>query len=190
VEQDAPTRYAGLAWLAVGFVFYPLYRRHLGLPLRATVRAPIVMGPAAALEYRTILVPLAPGQVTWEALDVSCRLATERRARVVAVAVLEVPMDLPLDAAQPEAEDAANDLLDEARRIGESYGVEVIGRLVRDRRAGRAIVREAVQRQAEIVVMGSPRRRARATVFGQTTDYVLKHAPTRVMVVAPRAAAA
>src|SRR6266700_1744420 len=34
VVQDAPTRYAGLAWLIAGFVFYPLYRRHLGEPLR------------------------------------------------------------------------------------------------------------------------------------------------------------
>jgi nucleotide-binding universal stress UspA family protein len=38
--------------------------------------------------------------------------------------------------------------------------------------------------------MGSPRRRqARAPVFGDTTDYVLKHAPCRVMVVGARAAA-
>src|SRR5205085_8352743 len=89
VYKDAPTRYAGLAWLAAGFVFYPLYRRRVGLPLRETARAPIVMGPGAALEYRSILVPLAPGDETGEALDVACRLATERRARVAALAVIE-----------------------------------------------------------------------------------------------------
>ncbi len=33
IIQDAPTRYAGAAWLAAGFVFYPLYRRRLGIPL-------------------------------------------------------------------------------------------------------------------------------------------------------------
>ena len=60
---------------------------------------------------------------------------------------------------------------------------------MRDRSAGRAIVREADRRQAEIIVMGSSRRRARATVFGATTDYVLKHAPVRVMVAAGRSAA-
>ena len=31
VVQDAPTRYAGFAWLAAGFVFYVLYRRSLGI---------------------------------------------------------------------------------------------------------------------------------------------------------------
>jgi APA family basic amino acid/polyamine antiporter len=190
IAKDGPTRYAGLAWLAVGFVFYPLYRRHLHEPLATTVRAPVVLGPATALEYRNILVPVAPGRETEEALDVACRLATERRARVVAIAVVEVPLELPLDAEMPEAERGANELLDAARTVGDSYGVDVIGRLARDRRAGRAIVREAEQRNTEIVVMGSSRRtQPRAAIFGGTTDYVLKHAPCRVMVVGARVAA-
>ena len=189
VWKDAPTRYAGLAWLGVGFVFYPLYRRRLHEPLLSTVRAPVVL-TAAALEYRNILVPLARGRETDEALDVACRLATDRGARVVAIAVVEVSLDLPLDASMHDAEQEAHELLDRARTLGDSYGVGVIGRLARDRRAGRAIVREASQRNSEIVVMGSPRRRqARAPVFGDTTDYVLKHAPCRVMVVGARAAA-
>jgi APA family basic amino acid/polyamine antiporter len=190
IVQDAPTRYAGLGWLALGFVFYPIYRRRLGLSLVDSSRAAIVIGPGAALEYRNILVPLAPGRETLEALDVASRLATERRARIIAIAVIQLPLELPLDAVDPQAERAANDLLDRARTIGDSYGVDVIGRLVRARRAGRAIVDEAERRQTEIIVMGSPRRRrARAGIFGGTTDFVLKHAPCRVMVVAAREAA-
>jgi APA family basic amino acid/polyamine antiporter len=189
VVQDAPTRYAGLAWLVAGFVFYPLYRRRLGLSLRETVRAPVIIS-AAQLEYRQIIVPLAPGRSTEEALDVACRLATDRGARIVAVAVVEVPMDLPLDAELPEEERRANELLDDARTVGDSYGVDVVGRLVRRRRPGRAIVEEAERRQSEIIVMGAPRRRlAPKGVFGGTTDFVLKHAPCRVMVVAAREAA-
>jgi nucleotide-binding universal stress UspA family protein len=63
---------------------------------------------------------------------------------------------------------------------------------VRARRAGRAIVDEAERRNSEIIVMGSPRRgehRRRGPIFGGTVDFVLKHAPCRVMVAAaPRAA--
>ncbi len=62
VVQDAPTRYAGFAWLVAGFVFYAIYRHRLGIPLRETVRAPILLGPAIALEYRTILVPIVSGR--------------------------------------------------------------------------------------------------------------------------------
>jgi APA family basic amino acid/polyamine antiporter len=191
VVQDAPTRYAGLGWLVLGFVFYPVYRRRLGLSVVGTARAPIVIGPGAALEYRNILVPLARGRETLEALDIASRLARERGTRLVAIAVIELPLELPLDAVDPRAEREANELLDRARTIGDSYGVNVIPRLVRARRAGRAIVDEADRRHMEIIVMGAPRRRrARAGVFGGTTDFVLKHAPCRVMVVAASEAAA
>jgi APA family basic amino acid/polyamine antiporter len=190
VFQDAPTRYAGLGWLALGFLFYPLYRRSQGLSVTETARAPVIIGPAAALEYRNILVPLAPGEETDEALDVACRLATERGARVTAMRVVEIPLDLAVDARMPAQTEEADMLLDHARTVGDSYGVNVIGRLARDRKAGRAIVQEADRRGSEIIVMGAPRRtRWRAGVFGGTTDYVLKHAPCRVMVVAARVAA-
>ena len=39
VIQDAPTRYAGLGWLAFGFIAYAIYRRHLGAPLASTARS-------------------------------------------------------------------------------------------------------------------------------------------------------
>ena len=69
--------------------------------------------------------------------------------------------------------------------------MRVITRLVRDRDAGEAIVNEAASRQADIVVLGSPRNNMRTRVFGGTVDYVLHHAPSRVMVAAaPRPAAA
>jgi APA family basic amino acid/polyamine antiporter len=194
VVQSPGTRYAGLGWLLLGFAVYVVYRRRIvQVPLRATVRAPVVIGPAIALEYRNILVPIAPGYASDEAMDVACRLATERRARVVAVSVVEVPLDRTLDAVLTERVAEANRQLDEARAIAESYGVDVIPRLVRARTAGRAIVDEADRRGSEIVVMGASRRRRptrRSAIFGDTVDFVLKHAATRVMVAASGEAAA
>jgi len=191
VVQDAPTRYAGMGWLIAGFIFYPLYRRHLGEPLRVTVRAPVVI-MGAELEYRSILVPLAPGYPSSEAMDIACRLSRERGSRIVAMTVIEVPLDLPLDAYLPEQVEAANQHLDEARAIGDSYGVNVVARIIRARNAGRAVTDEAVRRGSEIIVMGGPRRIRLATgkraIFGDTVDFVLKHAPVRVMVAAGGAA--
>jgi basic amino acid/polyamine antiporter, APA family len=194
VEQEAPTRWAGLGWLLAGFVMYAVYRRRVvHAPLTETVRAPVVIGPAVALEYRNVLVPVVWRRESEAAVDLACRLASERRGSIVALTVLEVPLELPLDADLPgHAERKANDLLDEARAIGDAYGVDVVGRLVRARRAGRAIVEEAERRNSEIVVMGAPRRdehRRRGRIFGGTVDFVLKNAPCRVMVAAaPRAA--
>jgi APA family basic amino acid/polyamine antiporter len=189
VLQDAPTRYAGLGWLVLGFVFYVLYRRRLGAPLRATVRAPIVI-MAGSLEYRSIIVPIAPGYPSDEAMQIACRLADERRASIVAETVIEVPLELPLDAYLPEQVEEANEQLDEASAIAELYGVQVTERIVRARNAGRAIVDEATRRGSEIIVMGGPRRvrlaSGKRAIFGDTVDFVLKHAPCRVMVVASK----
>jgi APA family basic amino acid/polyamine antiporter len=189
IDQDAATRYAGLGWLAAGFVFYYFYRRRLGLPLRETVLAPLAFGPAVALEYRSILVPIVSGAEAHEAIDLAARLAAERGSTIVALRVIVVPLDLPLDTPIPAAEAEADRLLDDATVAASAYGVRLIDRVVKSRNAGRAIVEEAQRRQSEIVVLGSPRLRHRA-IFGKTVDFVLKNAPCRVMVAAGKKAAA
>jgi APA family basic amino acid/polyamine antiporter len=195
VIQTPSIRYAGLGWLVVGFAFYVFYRRRIvHAPLGETIRAPVEFGPAAVLEFRSILVPIAPGYASDEAMDVACRLAAERRASIVAFTAIEVPLDLPLDAELPEDVRDANQQLDEARAIGDSYGVNVIGRIARTRNIGRAIVDEAIRRNSEIIVMAGPRRvrlqRGRRQIFGDAVDFVLRHAPCRVMVATPRERAA
>ena len=188
VVQNPTTRWAGLGWIAAGLLFYLVYRRRfVQVPLTETVKAPPAYGPALALEYRRLIVPVLPGRASDEALDIAAGLSAERGAQITAVYVLEIPLDLPLSAEMPVEEKIANRELDEARAIGESYGVTVIPRLVRARDAGAAIVREAERRATEIIVIGAPRRdlssRKRA-IFGRTVDVVLKNAPCRVMVTA------
>jgi APA family basic amino acid/polyamine antiporter len=188
VVQDPQTRYAGLTWLLAGFAFYVLYRRRLGLPLTETRRAPVPLGPALALEYRSILVPIVSGDQSREAVELAARLATERAGRIVLLRVIVVPLELPLDADLTEQLEEADRLLDEARAVAAPYGVRVVERVLRERNAGRAIVEEADRRVTEIIVLGAPRGMHRH-IFGHTVDFVLKHAPCRVMVAAGRKAA-
>jgi APA family basic amino acid/polyamine antiporter len=190
VVQKSGPRWAGLGWLVVGLTAYVVYRRYvIREPVTATLRAPVIIGPGAALEYRNILVPVKPGRASEEAIDFACRLATERRAVISAVSVITVPLELPLDT-QLEVEERRADLaLDAAAAIAELYGVDVNERIVRARSAGRAIVDEANRRQSEIIVMGAPRADRARGVFSDTVDFVLKHAPCRVMVAAGRKAA-
>ncbi len=186
VVQNPATRWVGLGWIVLGLVSYVIYRRRiLGVSLRSAVKAAPALGPALALEYRRILVPIVPGRPSDDALDVACRLAAERGARVIALSVLEMPWELAADAVQPETELVANAELDEAVAIGDSYGVRVTPRLVRGRSAAREIVAEAERRDVEIIVLGSPRKYLtdrRRGVFGTTVDRVLRNAPCRVMV--------
>ncbi len=191
VVQNPLTRWVGLGWMAVGLVGYVVYRRRfLGVPLREISKAPPAFGPALALEYRRLVVPVIAGQPSDDAMDVACRLAAERGSRIVALSIVEVSLDRHLAENEPELEAKANRELDEAVAIADSYGIRVVGRLERARSAGPAIVAEAEARDAEIIVIGSPRRRltsSQAAVFGKTVDYVLKHAPCRVLVTASEA---
>ncbi len=193
VVQSPPARWAGLAWLAAGFVFYWLYRtRVLEQPLTETVRAPmLVLGPSLTIEYRTIVVPVKRTGESEEALVAAARLAAQRGATVVVVHVIEVPLSLPLDVRLPEVQDVAEALLDDAQALVESYGVRAVTRLLRARKAGPAIVEEARRRNAELVLLGAPRQAVagRRALFGGTVDYVLREAPCRVLVAAGRQAA-
>jgi APA family basic amino acid/polyamine antiporter len=188
VVQDAPTRYAGLGWLIAGFAFYALYRRHIGVKMSDSVRAPVRIGVAVALEYRSILVPIVTGPQSLEAVELAARLATERAGTIVLLRVIVVPLELPLDCDLTPQMREADKLLDQAAAIASPYGVRVVERVVRARQAGRAIVDEADRRGNEIIVLGAPRGQHRA-IFGHTVDYVLKNAPCRVMVAAGRKAA-
>jgi nucleotide-binding universal stress UspA family protein len=131
--------------------------------------------------YRSILVPLADNAETDTALDIACRLAAERHCSLTAIAVVEVPATLPVDAHMPEEEAHAKHLLRRAETAGDSYGIKVSCRLARARDPATAIV-EAAGDATELLVIGAPRSRSRP--FGHTTEFVLKHAGCRVMLIA------
>jgi basic amino acid/polyamine antiporter, APA family len=137
--------------------------------------------------YRRILVPLIDTDYSEQAMGIACQLAEDRGAGVTAVAVIEVPVELPLDAHMVDEDAHAKHVLEHAQAIGDLYGVRVAPRVLRARAAGEAIVEEATRTCTEIIVLRAPRkRRSRRSVqvFGKTVDYVMKHAPCRVMVAA------
>ncbi|HMH41179.1 MAG TPA: universal stress protein, partial [Gaiellaceae bacterium] len=56
---------------------------------------------------------------------------------------------------------------------------------VRARSIGQAIVQEAQAQEADLIVLGSaPRWRRQSRFFSPTVDYVLKKAPSEVLIVA------
>jgi APA family basic amino acid/polyamine antiporter len=177
-------RYTGLIWMALGMTIYVVYRKTQGLPLTKTVIAPPRMaGPAIEIEFKTIVLHITDAAVADEMTVTALRLAGEQGARVVALYALEVPADQPLLGSTEGAEAVAAKQLAEAEAFGVQYGVAVIGRLVRTRHPGRTLVEEALARNSEVIVLGSPGRSPRAArMFGETVDYVLRNASCKVMV--------
>jgi nucleotide-binding universal stress UspA family protein len=137
---------------------------------------------APSVAYRRILVPVSTSDDSEEAVEIACRLAADHGATVHALAVIEVPLQLPLSAHMPREELAARRAVATAAAIGDLYGVDVSQEVGRARFAGEAIVEEARLRQADVVVLHASRRKRRRHFLGPTADVVLKHAPCRVIV--------
>ena len=146
-----------------------------------TLRRRRTAGPAPEATYRAILVPVS-ARTPESMMATAGRLAASRNAIIEAITVLELPMDLPLDARLPEAEGAALELLERMRAVAERYGARVITFIVRGRRAGQAIVEEAERVGADVIVMSSSaRRRTTARPLGDTVGHVMRHAPCRLI---------
>lgn len=176
-------RLLGLAWLAVGLVGYAIYRRVLGLSL---LRQPAETElPAAAMsnvDYERILVPVNGTRLSDEMMVLACQLASEKGATIDAVHVIEVPMNLPLDAAMDPDRQRGTEILDVAMAVAADFGVEAWRHLVPARRAGRAIVETAAQWECDVVVIGTPRKqRSDGRVIGGTVEYVMRHMPGEVL---------
>jgi nucleotide-binding universal stress UspA family protein len=125
------------------------------------------------------------GQIGEEMVATAVKLAEESGARVEALHVVRVPLDLPLDAELPDEEERATASLAEARLLGADHGVHVTVEMVRARALGDAIVREAKLRDSDLIILGSsPRWRRQSRFFSPTVEYVLRKAPCEVLIVA------
>jgi len=134
-------------------------------------------------EPKKILV-LVNGNSTDSAM-VALASNTARRAkgRVYAIHVIEVRRTLPLDADLPEDRRQADAVLDLAERTAEELGIEIETEILQARDVGTAIVEEAIEAQADLVILGVPyRRRFGEFDLGKTIPHVLKHAPCEVWV--------
>ena len=185
VATNEGARIAGPVWLAGGVAVYLWSRRAGGEAVlgRATPPVPDLV-PSPEGEIQRILVPVKPGEIGREVLATALRLATQAGATVRVVHVLKIPMAEPLDADLGDEDQAALDVVEEARETGEEEGVEVEGLVIRARSRSEAIVAEAGAAGADLIMMGSsPRWRSQSRFFSPLVDEVLRTAACEVMVV-------
>ena len=177
-------RYAGPVWLLAGLGIYVAVRRTRKRGLFEHV-TPVEELPTGAA-FERILVPMKLGDIGEEMVATAIALAKERGAAIEAITVVRVPRKFALEGELPADVAARVDAsLEEARALGSDYGVEVHGDVVRARSIGHAIVDEAERRHADLIVLGSsPRWRRQSRFFSPTVDFVLRHAPCEVLVVA------
>lgn len=129
----------------------------------------------------TILVPLNGINASEDVLRQAALVAKRNKALVYAVHVLVVPQEKALESEMPEELQQAEQVLAEAEKLVREYGVEFESGILQARTAGVAIVEEATERKADVIMMGVTYRGRRGEFnMGTTVPYILKNAPCRV----------
>jgi len=117
------------------------------------------------------------------------RLVSEQarltKAELIAVHILEIDWTLPLDTDIGSNSDDVQRVLDSAEAVAEESKIRLEPVLLQARDVGAAIVDEAVERGADLLVVGLPYRKRFGGEFaiGRTIPYILQNAPCAVWVV-------
>ncbi|HEX2129665.1 MAG TPA: universal stress protein [Solirubrobacterales bacterium] len=203
-------RWVGTGWMAFGLVSYVVYRRVFeGTTLTQRVEVPeeALVKDVPPAEYRKIVVPVFGTRLDDDIVGTAGRLAaasprpTEDPPQVTLVYVIDLPLTLPLNSRPSDDRmEVAHAALERAEQVAQEYEtVDVSTVVARARSAGAGIIEIAREIDAELIVMGGepPTRIKGGAVLGgiggerppqigPVTEYVLKKAPTRVLITAPK----
>ena len=176
-------RTVGFIWMGVGLLMYVVYRKAKGYSLTKTVEKVVVpVSMQADIDYDQILMPITGTRISDEMMVLACQLATEKKSSINGLYVIEVPLNLPLDASLVNERAKADRVLKAAALIASQFKVKFSPHVVTARQAGKAIVEQCAALRSEVMMLGTTRKRRIGNLtFGRTTDYVLDHAPCEVL---------
>jgi nucleotide-binding universal stress UspA family protein len=125
------------------------------------------------MQIKRILVPLAGTAVDPDVIRIAVSIAKPAHAEVVAIHVIEVRWNLPLDAVLEKETERGEVLLDEATKVAEQTGAKLETELLQARDAAAAIIDTAREREADLIILGMPFRKRLGRVYvGRTVENV------------------
>jgi nucleotide-binding universal stress UspA family protein len=143
------------------------------------------VGESAAPQFKRAVVALSGGRTDRPIVALAAELARLGQAELVGIHVVEIDWTLPLDADVAGRSEDAQRVLDIAETTAEAHKYKMDTVLLQARDVGAAIVDEATERTADLVIVGLPFRRRFGGDFaiGRTIPYILKNAPCAVWVI-------
>ncbi len=143
------------------------------------------MADSSAPQFRRAVVALSGGRTDRQIVTLAANIARAGRAEMVGVHVVEIDWTLPLDADVAGHDENAQRVLDIAEATAEAAHYQMETVLLQARDVGAAIVDEATERAADVVICGLPFRRRFGGDFavGPTIPYILKNSPCAVWII-------
>ena len=137
---------------------------------------------STSTDFDRILVPVSGSKADDEAVRLACRLAKKTKGKIWAVYVITVRRSLPLDAELDAEIKQGEEILNRAESIAEEQEYELETDLLQAREAGPTIIDEAVEHDADLILMGVEYKKSFGQFsLGSVIPYVLRNAPKRVI---------
>lgn len=137
--------------------------------------------------YNRIVVPVSGDSVDERAIAIASQVGDPKTVAIILVYVVEVAQSIPLDAELPVEIERGEEVLAFAERfardlLGSKHG-SVTTDILQARSAGAAVVDEAIERQADAIVIATTMRVKHGKLTpGETVGYVMKNAPCDVII--------
>ncbi|CAN5590833.1 MAG: universal stress protein [Chloroflexi bacterium] len=140
---------------------------------------------AIAQAFRRAVLGLNGGPTDALVVDLACALGRPHKAELIALHIVEVDWTRDLADDIASGNETASAILDHAEGIAERQNVPLRTELIQARDVGAALVDEATELGADMMLVGLPYRKKFGGDFmiGKTVPYVLQNAPFGVIVV-------
>ena len=133
------------------------------------------------MDYRRILVPVEGDTADEEAISLACGFASLTKGEVFVLYVIEVPWHNPLDAEMGLEVRKAEAILDYMESLAKKCHVAVQTEVLQARNSGSAVVKAAIDRRIDLIVMNTLyERRYGEFTLGSAAPYVLENAQCHV----------
>ena len=113
------------------------------------------MADSSAPQFRRAVVALSGGRTDRKIVTLAADIARAGRAEIVGVHVVEIDWTLPLDADVAGHDESAQRVLDIAETTAEAAHYQMETVLLQARDVGAAIVDEATERAADVVILST-----------------------------------
>ncbi|MBT3363998.1 MAG: universal stress protein [Chloroflexi bacterium] len=130
-----------------------------------------------------ILVLVNGTPIDNDVVKIACKMTSKTLGDIIAIYVIELKRTLPLEAeVEPEIQ-KGEDVLDHVERLAGEQGRNIETALLQARDKGPAIVEEAIEREADLIILGVNYEKPYGEFsLGSTLPYVLKHAHSSVVI--------